>query len=59
VIVRDGLVIACCALLPFIDQQMGELACVAVHPHYRRSGRAGALLKPITPAAVASGADAR
>ncbi|MES0872473.1 amino-acid N-acetyltransferase [Sinimarinibacterium thermocellulolyticum] len=45
VIVRDGMVIACCALFPFPQNQMGELACVAVHPDYRRAGRAGALLK--------------
>ncbi|MGL4957485.1 MAG: amino-acid N-acetyltransferase, partial [Plesiomonas sp.] len=29
---RDGLVIACAALYPFADEQMGEMACVAVHP---------------------------
>ncbi len=47
VIVRDGLVIACAALFPFVNNAMGELACVAVHPDYRRAGRAGALLKRI------------
>ncbi|SFF39710.1 N-acetylglutamate synthase [Fontimonas thermophila] len=47
VIVRDGLVIACAALFPFPQNQMGELACVAVHPDYRRAGRAAALLKRI------------
>lgn len=47
VIVRDGLVIACCALFDFPQQQMGELACVAVHPDYQRAGRAGVLLKRI------------
>jgi amino-acid N-acetyltransferase len=47
VIVRDGLVIACCALLDFPQQQMGELACVAVHPDYQRAGRAAVLLKRI------------
>lgn len=47
VIVRDGLVIACCALLPFVDARMGELACVAVHPDYRRASRAAALLKRV------------
>lgn len=47
VIVRDGLVIACCALFPFTEQASGELACVAVHPDYRRAGRAAALLKRV------------
>ncbi|MGH8541255.1 MAG: amino-acid N-acetyltransferase [Stenotrophobium sp.] len=45
VIVRDGTVIACCALFPFPQNQMGELACVAVHPDYQSGGRAGVLLK--------------
>jgi amino-acid N-acetyltransferase len=47
VIVRDGLVIACCALFPFPQNNMGELACVAVHPDYQRAGRANALLKRV------------
>ena len=55
VIVRDGLVIACCALLPFADAKMGELACVAVHSDYRRSGRAAALLKRVESEARALG----
>ncbi|TXH04972.1 MAG: amino-acid N-acetyltransferase [Nevskiaceae bacterium] len=47
VIVRDGTAIACCALFPFPQNQMGELACVAVHPDYQRAGRAAALLKRV------------
>jgi amino-acid N-acetyltransferase len=47
VMVRDGTVIACCALLPFPEAEAGELACVAVHPDYRRAGRAAALLKRV------------
>lgn len=47
VLVRDGLVIACCALFPFPQDQAGELACVAVHPDYQRGGRAAALLKRV------------
>lgn len=46
-IVRDGLVIACCALFPFADSGMAELACVAVHPDYQRAGRAATLLKRV------------
>ncbi len=41
---RDGLVIACAALYPFTDEQMGEMACVAVHPEYRNSSRGDVLL---------------
>jgi amino-acid N-acetyltransferase len=47
VMVRDGLVIACSALIPFPEAHMGELACVAVHPDYQDSGRAAALLTRI------------
>ncbi|TAJ55818.1 MAG: amino-acid N-acetyltransferase [Nevskiaceae bacterium] len=45
VMVRDGLVIACCALFPFPAKSMGEFSCVAVHADYRGEGRAEALLK--------------
>ena len=45
VMVRDGLVIACCALFPFPQKDMGEFSCVAVHSDYRGEGRAEALLK--------------
>lgn len=44
---RDGLITACCALFPYPDAQMGELACVAVHPEYRKQGRAEQLLDQI------------
>lgn len=55
VIVRDGLVIACCALIPFAEDGAGELACVAVHADYRRAGRAAALLKRVESEARALG----
>lgn len=45
VMVRDGLVVACCALFPFPANGMAEFSCVAVHSDYRRSGRAAALLQ--------------
>lgn len=47
VTVRDGLVVACCALFPFSESASAELACIAVHPDYRRAGRAEALLKRV------------
>ena len=31
IIERDNLTIACAALYPFPDEQIGEMACVAVH----------------------------
>lgn len=41
---KDGLIIGCAALYPFSDPSAGELACMAVHPDYRRDGRAAKLL---------------
>jgi amino-acid N-acetyltransferase len=41
---RDGTVIACAALFCWPEQQIGELACVAVHPDYRTRGRGDRLL---------------
>ena len=45
VIERDGAIIACAALYPHPGEGMGEIACVAVHPDYRRGGRADMLLQ--------------
>ncbi|MGB1922328.1 MAG: amino-acid N-acetyltransferase, partial [Alcanivorax sp.] len=44
IIERDGMVIACAALYPFPDDRTGELACVAVHPGYRKGERGAQLL---------------
>ncbi|HEX5677037.1 MAG TPA: amino-acid N-acetyltransferase [Alcanivorax sp.] len=45
IIERDGMVIACAALYPFVADHTGELACVAVHPHYRNSERGLQMLR--------------
>jgi amino-acid N-acetyltransferase len=45
VVERDGMIIGCAALYPFIDDKVSELACLAVHPDYRNTGRGDALLK--------------
>lgn len=45
IVERDGLVIACAALYPLGPGVLGELACVAVHPGYRDSGRGDVLLQ--------------
>jgi len=42
---RDGLITACAALYPYAEDGMAELACVAVHPDYRASGRGDRLLE--------------
>jgi len=47
VIERDGAVIACSALYPFIKESTAELACLAVHSDYRNAGRANILLEHI------------
>lgn len=44
VIDRDGLIVGCAALHPLGDSDMVELACLALHPEYRNSGRGDALL---------------
>ncbi len=44
VVERDGAVIACSALYPLIKESTAELACLAVHPDYRNSGRGNILL---------------
>ena len=43
VIERDGLIIGCAALYPYPAEQVAELACVAIHPHYT-GGQYGDLL---------------
>lgn len=42
---HDGRVIACAALYPFLPEKTAELACMAVHPSFRRGGRGDRLLK--------------
>ena len=41
---RDGTIVACVALYPFPEEKMAELACLVVHPQYRREHRANTLL---------------
>jgi amino-acid N-acetyltransferase len=45
VVERDGMIIACAALYPFVEEKISELACLAVHPDYRKHGRGDALLQ--------------
>ena len=46
VLVKDGMVLGCAALYPF-DNQMAELACVAVHQEYRSGKRGDRLLNTL------------
>lgn len=55
VLMRDGLITACCALMPYPEEAVGELACVAVHPDYRKQGRAEQLLRTVEKRARALG----
>lgn len=48
IIQRDNTTIACAALYPFMNEKIGEMACVAVHPDYRNSSRGEDLLQRIT-----------
>lgn len=54
VVEHDGLIVGCAALYPYGDDQ-AELACVAVHPHYRRWGYGNQLIKRIEARARAVG----
>ncbi|MCF7996432.1 MAG: amino-acid N-acetyltransferase [Chromatiaceae bacterium] len=51
----DGTIIACASLLDFPHAQIGELACVAVHPAYRAQGRGDRLLTHMEAQARAHG----
>ncbi|MEF3192764.1 MAG: amino-acid N-acetyltransferase [Halothiobacillaceae bacterium] len=51
----DGRIIATAALHTFPDGPLAELACLAVHPDYRRGGRASQLLRKIEWEAVKQG----
>jgi amino-acid N-acetyltransferase len=52
---RDNAVIGCGALYPFPREQIGEIACLAVHPDYRHDGRGEALLQELERRASAFG----
>ena len=41
---RDGMIIGCAALYPYIEEKMAELACLIVHQEYRSQERGSHLL---------------
>ncbi|MDW3095607.1 MAG: amino-acid N-acetyltransferase [Gammaproteobacteria bacterium] len=45
VIERDGFVIACGALHPLKQKNIGEIACIAVHPDFQKEGHGNRILK--------------
>lgn len=50
---RDGAIIACAALYPYPENKLAELACLAVNPHYRDTGRGRQLLTLLEQQAIA------
>lgn len=52
VIERDGMIIACAALYVFLEQQMGEVACIAIHRDYRGKNRGERLIQALKDLAV-------
>ncbi len=54
---RDGTIIGCAALYPFKNDRIGELACLAVHPTYRNTGRGDELLTALEKHAKQNGID--
>ncbi len=52
---RDGMVVACAACHVYPDDQVAELACLAVHPEYRKGGRADALLSRVEQSLINAG----
>jgi amino-acid N-acetyltransferase len=52
---HDGAIIGCAALYPFPNEASGELACLAVHPDFRRDGYGAAIAAEIEQRAQATG----
>lgn len=47
VVERDGMIIGCAALYPYLQDKVAELACLAIHPDYQDKGRGDQVLKYI------------
>ncbi|GHF02336.1 amino-acid N-acetyltransferase [Thalassotalea profundi] len=55
VIKKEDVIIACAALYPYIEAGSGEIACVAIHPDYRKGNRGERLMEAIELKAKALG----
>ncbi|MCZ6803121.1 MAG: amino-acid N-acetyltransferase [Proteobacteria bacterium] len=55
VLVRDGTVIACAALHAYPEDNVIELACIAVHPDYQNQSKGDMLYKFIESVAIENG----
>ncbi len=44
VLKKEDVIIACAALYPYTDAKTGEVACVAIHPDYRKGNRGSRLM---------------
>jgi amino-acid N-acetyltransferase len=44
VLKKEDVIIACAALYSYPDAKKGEVACVAIHPDYRKGNRGGRLM---------------
>ncbi|HBV20386.1 MAG TPA: amino-acid N-acetyltransferase [Nitrosomonas sp.] len=54
---HDGMIIGCAALYPFPQENICELACLAIHPSYRNLGHGNQLLKTIEEITLSQGND--
>jgi len=54
VIEMEGMIIACAAIYP-LDEECGEIACIAIHKHYQESGRGDNLLRALEKDALKQG----
>jgi len=54
VIEMEGMIIACAAIYP-LDEECGEIACIAIHKQYQESGRGDHLLRALEKEALKQG----
>ena len=47
VLKKEDVIIACAALYPYPESQIGELACVVIHPDYRKGNRGERLINAV------------
>ncbi len=47
VLEHDQLIVGCAALYPSVEEESGELACLAVHPHFQNAGGGEMLLRAV------------